>query len=111
WWFSPPIDEVLRSATQIAGDYYGERLARVKGQAERIAQEIPVAAVQHGDAGAIQRAIGQEIREGRVGLVEVYRVEDRNGARPEVVSVTAMQSPVLPRGYLRATADMLAARV
>jgi two-component system, NtrC family, nitrogen regulation sensor histidine kinase NtrY len=111
WWFSPPIDEVLRSATQIAGDYYGERLARVKGHAERIAQEIPIAAVQHADAGAIQRAIGQEIREGRVGLVEVYRLEERNGARPEVVSVTAAQSPVLPRGYLRATADMLAARV
>ena len=111
WWFSPPIDEVLRSATQIAGDYYGERLARVKAHAERIAQVIPAAAVQHGDAGAVQRAIGQEIREGRVGLVEVYRLEERNGARPEVVPVADMQSPALPRGYLRATADMLAARV
>ncbi len=111
WWFSPPIDEVLRSATQIAGDYYGERLSRVSSHAARIAREIPAAAVQQADAGAVQRAIAQEIRERRVGLVEVYRLEQRSGARPEVVSVAAVQSPELPRGYLRATADMLAARV
>ena len=43
--------------------------------------------------------------------MEVYRLEERNGARPEVVPVADMQSPSLPRGYLRATADMLAARV
>src|SRR5688572_15982007 len=64
WWFSPPIDEVLRSATQIAGDYYGGRLGRVRRHAERIALEIPAAAVQHAGAGAVQRAIAQEIREG-----------------------------------------------
>jgi two-component system nitrogen regulation sensor histidine kinase NtrY len=111
WWFSPPIDEVLRSATQIAGDYYGERLGRVRGHAERIAQAIPAAAVQHADAGAVQRAIAQEIRAGRVGLVEVYRIEERNGSRPEAIPVAAAQSASLPRGYLRATADMLAARI
>jgi two-component system, NtrC family, nitrogen regulation sensor histidine kinase NtrY len=111
WWVSPPIDEVLRSATQIAGDYYGERLSRVSGHAARIASEIPASAVQNGDAAAVQRAIAQEIREGRVGLVEVYRLEEHTGARPAVVPVAAVQSPALPRGYVRATADMLAARV
>ena len=83
-WFSQEIDDVLSAATQIAGDYYGERQARVKGHAERIARDIPAAAVVGADADVVQRAIGSEVRQGRVGLVEVYRIHEGNGGRLEV---------------------------
>jgi two-component system nitrogen regulation sensor histidine kinase NtrY len=110
-WFSQEIDDVLSAATQIAGDYYGERQARVKGHAERIARDIPAAAVVGADADVVQRAIGSEVRQGRVGLVEVYRIHEGNGGRLEVTPVAAVQSPHLPPGYVRAAADRLAARI
>src|SRR5512145_2354005 len=110
-WFSQEIDDVLSAATQIAGDYYGERQARVAGHAARIARDIPVAAVVGGDADVVQRAIASEVRQGRVGLVEVYRVHEGNGGRLEVTPVAAVQSPHLPPGYVRASADRLAAQI
>jgi two-component system, NtrC family, nitrogen regulation sensor histidine kinase NtrY len=110
-WFSQEIDDVLSAATQIAGDYYDDSQARVRGNAVRIAAGIPVAAVQGGNADAVQRAIASEVKQGRVGLVEVYRVHDGQGGRLEVTPVAAMQSPSMPRAYLRASADRLAARI
>ncbi|HSC28738.1 MAG TPA: hypothetical protein VLD67_15785, partial [Vicinamibacterales bacterium] len=110
-WFRSPIDDVLRSATEIAGDYYRERQDRVVGQAKRIARELPVWAVQSGDLAAVQRAIAAEVRQGRVGLVEVYRLQDAGDGRLEVIPLAAVQSPEMPRGDLRASADRLAERV
>jgi two-component system, NtrC family, nitrogen regulation sensor histidine kinase NtrY len=109
-WFSQEVDDVLSSATQIAGDYYGERQSRLAGHASRIARELPAPSLQNGDADAVQRAIGAEVRQGRVGLVEVYRLVDANGRR-DVMPVTAVQAPSLPPGQVRASADRLAARV
>ncbi len=40
-WLSLPIDDVLRLSTQIAGDYYREREARVEADAARIAASVP----------------------------------------------------------------------
>ena len=110
-WFTPPIDDVLRSATQIAGDYYREREASVAGHAARIARAIPSAGVESGSVGSVQRAIAQEVTQGRVGLVEIYRLVTGSDARLAVVPLVAVESPALPRGHLRGSADRLAFRV
>ncbi len=106
-WFSQPVDEVLRSAVEIGGDYYGEHEAIVGAHATRMAQAMPAGALQAGDVEAVRRAIAPEVTGGRVGLVEVYRLTP--GAPP--APLVAVESPSLPRGHQRAQADRLAAKV
>jgi two-component system nitrogen regulation sensor histidine kinase NtrY len=111
-WLRVPIDDVLRLSTQIAGDYYRERESRVEANASRIAGSIPAAAVAAGDSDAVRRAIVSEVTQGRVALVEIYRVQNPPaGARPEVTPLVAVESPSLPRGQSRGAADLLASRV
>ena len=105
-WVSTPIDDVLRSATEIAGDYYRERGASVAGRAARIAHEVPIAPLASGDVDTVRAAIDANIKQGAVALVEVYRLQ---GSAP--VLLVAVESPSLPRGHVRASADRLAARV
>ena len=105
-WFADPIEEVLRSANAIAVDYYTEHQAVVAGHADRIARGLPAAALQGGDVASIRAAIEPDVRRGRVGLVEVYRVRANGPPSP----VVAVESPSLPRGHARASADLLAAR-
>ncbi len=107
-WFAAPIEEVLRSGREIAVDYYAEHQTVVLGHADRIARRLPAAALQAGDVAALRAAIEAEVRQGRVALVEVYRVP-RNGGPPS--PVVAVESPSLPRGHARASADLLAARI
>jgi two-component system nitrogen regulation sensor histidine kinase NtrY len=106
-WFSQPIDDVLRSANEIAVDYYRDREAVVANHAERIAGVVPASAVEAGDIDAVRTALAPEVTQGRVGLVEVYRIQE--GAPP--TPLVAVESPSLPRGHVRASADRLAARV
>lgn len=106
-WFSQPVDEVLRSAVEIGGDYYREHEGVVGGHAARIARSVPAAAVQAGDVEAVRRTIAPEVTQGRLGLVEVYRLQ--TGGAP--VPLVAVESPSLPRGHVRALADRLAAKV
>jgi two-component system nitrogen regulation sensor histidine kinase NtrY len=106
-WVAAPIDEVLRSANHIAGDYYQERGAVVAAHATRIAEALPAAAVQAGDLAAVQEAISAEVTRGHVELVEVYRLVPSGAPTPLV----AMESTTLPPGHARASADRLAARV
>jgi two-component system nitrogen regulation sensor histidine kinase NtrY len=106
-WFSQPIDDVLSAATRIAQDYYRDREANVAGHAARIAREIPVAAVESGNLEAVRRAIEEEVTQGRVGLVEVYRTRTK-GSPSEVIPLLAVEAPGLPRRPLRASADRLA---
>jgi two-component system nitrogen regulation sensor histidine kinase NtrY len=106
-WVSQPMDDVLRAAKQIAGDYYSEREAVVLNHASRIAREVPIDALRAGDTDALRAAIEVEVTQGRVGLVEVYGV----GTRRDPVPLVAAQSPSLPRGYVRASADRLASQV
>jgi two-component system nitrogen regulation sensor histidine kinase NtrY len=106
-WFSQPVDEVLRSAVEIGGDYYREHQGIVGGHATRIARTMPAAAVQAGDVETVRRAIAPEVTQGRLGLVEIYTLQAGGAAVPLV----AVESPSLPRGHLRAQADRLAARV
>jgi len=107
-WFSQPYDDVLSAATRIAQDYYREREATVAGHAARIAREIPVAAVESGNLEAVRRAIEEEVTQGRVGLVEVYRIRTKGGSPADVLPLLAVEAPGLPRRPVRASADRLA---
>ncbi len=106
-WFSQPIDEVLRSANEIGGNYYREHEALMAGEAERIALGLPARAVESGDLVAVRAAIAPEVTHGRVGLVEIYRLTAGGAPSPLV----AVESSSLPRGHTRGLADRLAAKV
>jgi two-component system nitrogen regulation sensor histidine kinase NtrY len=106
-WFSQPIDDVLRSANEIAVDYYRDRETAVANHAERIALLVPAAAVEEGDIDVVRSALAPEVNQGRVGLVEVYRIQP--DAAP--VLLVAVESPSLQGGQVRPSADRLAARV
>jgi two-component system nitrogen regulation sensor histidine kinase NtrY len=106
-WVAQPVDDVLSSANRIAADYYRERADVVVEQARELTRTISAAAVQSGDADAVRATIERQVRQGRVGLVEVYAV-NRDG---QPVPLVAAQSSALPRGHLRGSADLLAARV
>jgi two-component system nitrogen regulation sensor histidine kinase NtrY len=108
---SPPIEEVLRSANRIAGDYIGEREARVAETAARIGRSIPTSVLASADAESVRRAIASEVTQGRVSLVEVYRVQTDAASHLEAVPLVSVESPTLPRGHVRASADLLASRV
>ena len=105
-WFSAPVEEVVGSAKNIALELYRERERQVRAHAARIAQNVAPAAVAAGNLDAIRAALKAEITQGRVKLVEIYRIE---GGQP--VPLVAMQSPALPRGQPRAAAERLAARI
>jgi two-component system nitrogen regulation sensor histidine kinase NtrY len=113
-WFSAPIDQVLESANRIAADFYAERERSVVGHAARIARAVPGDAVAAGDVGRLRPLLALEVQQQRVGMVEIYRAVDTSapagrGSR-DAEAVLAVESPSLPRGYVRAAADRLAAR-
>ena len=92
-WLRVPIDDVLRLSTQIAGDYYREREARVEVDAARIAASVPAVAVGSGDGETVRRAIASEVTEGRVALINVYRVQREPGGKPALSPLVAIESP------------------
>ena len=49
--------------------------------------------------------------DGRVGMVEIYRLQPVADGKTDVVPVVALQSPSLPPGHLRASSDRLAAKI
>ncbi len=109
-WFSQPVTEVLTSANRIAGTFYRDREAAVAAQAEALVASVPAATLLNGDVDALKRAVTAPITDGRVGMVEVYRLQGAGG-HPDVVPVVALQSPALPPGHLRASSDRLAAKI
>ncbi len=110
-WFNAPMDDVLSSASNIAGDYYQERQRVVAAEGRRLARALAtldLSADLQGVGAAIDAAVSQE----RVTLVEVYRVTARVGDGPPVVTrVTEAVGAALPQTYASASADALAARV
>jgi len=109
-WFSLEMDDVLSSASQIAGDYYQERSDVVADHAQRIAGALAAVPLVEGDVAAVRDAIAAEVTAGRLGMVEVYQVRG-DPARPEINALVAVEAPTLPRDHERASADRLAARV
>jgi two-component system nitrogen regulation sensor histidine kinase NtrY len=106
-WFSQPIAEVVRSANEMGADYYREHEAIVADHARRIAREMPAAVLEGGNIESLRTAIAPEVTQGRLGLVEVYRIGP--GGTP--IPLVAVESPSLPRGSVRALPDRLAAKV
>src|SRR5438874_2136911 len=110
-WFSQPVSDVLTSAKEIAGTFYRERELLVAGQAARLAASVPPLALARGDVDVLKGSVSASVMEGRVGLVEIYRLQPAAGGKTEVVPVVALQSPSLPPGHLRASSDRLAAKI
>ena len=106
-WFAEPVDEVVNSAQAIAVEYYAEREAAVETHAKRIAGLLSPVVLQSGDVRVIRGAIEPEVRQGRVGLIEVYQV--RAGAPPR--PIIAVEAPSMPRERARGSTDRLAARI
>jgi two-component system nitrogen regulation sensor histidine kinase NtrY len=109
-WFNAPMDEVLSSANRIAGDYYAERQRLALEQAERTAHQLGKLDLNRADPAAVQRLVETDVTEGRIKLVEVFRVT-APGVLPGVTPVLDIVSPSLPPGASRASAERLAARV
>ena len=109
--FSPPIDEVLTSASEITSGYYLEHQTTVSEHAVRIARALSTIDLATENVSGLRDLVAPEITGQRVSLVEVYSVVADRGLRAEVVPVVEVAAPSLPQGYSRAAADRLAARV
>ena len=107
-WFNAPVEEVLTSADLIASDYYRDRQTRVTAEAQRLAGALRGSAFNSADVGAVRNRMLPEVMQGRVKMVEVYRVT-AGTQPPEVMPYVAIAAPDMPRGYARAVADRMAA--
>jgi len=108
-WFNAPVEDVLIAADLIASDYYRDRQSRVAEDAERMARTLAGSAFDGADVTAVRDAVFPEVAQGRVKMVEVYRV--RPGAQgAEALPYVDVASPDMPQGYARAVADRMASR-
>jgi two-component system nitrogen regulation sensor histidine kinase NtrY len=107
-WFNAPMEEVLSSATAIAGDYYQERQRLVASQAQQLAASL--AGADLSDPARIRELVSPIVIDQRVRLIEVYRTTP-GPAGARLTRVTEVSSPTLPRAYTRSSADRFAERV
>jgi two-component system, NtrC family, nitrogen regulation sensor histidine kinase NtrY len=110
-WFSQPVSAVLTSANAIAGTYYRDREAAVAAQASRLAAGIPTQALLSGDLDALKASVSAPVMDGRVGMVEIYRLQPGDGGKTSAIPVVALNAPGLPSGRLRAPSDRLATKI
>src|SRR4051794_38922934 len=108
-WFNAPMDDLLASANQIAGDYYQERQAMVSDQASRIARTLAPVDLAAADAGKLRELLAPDNTLRRVQTVALYRVTGSRGA-PDVQRTVDVAAPALPPGYTRRAIDRLAAQ-
>lgn len=106
-WFANPVDNILRSANNIAAEYYDEHQTLMATHAERIARGVPADVLRSRNVAALRRAIAADVVEGRVALVEVYAATP--DAPPEWV--VGVEAPGLARARTRGSSDRLAARI
>ena len=109
-WFNAPMDEILASANQIAGDYYQERQMQVTDHANRIARRLTDVDLTSPDVGPTRDLLAMDVTMERPQMVEVYRVTPTTGAPPGLEPVLDVAAAALPPGYSRAAADRLAAQ-
>ncbi|MBI3400011.1 MAG: HAMP domain-containing protein [Acidobacteria bacterium] len=107
-WFNAPMDDVLSSANQIAGDYYHERQTLVSDRASRLARALATADLAAADASALQGQLAQDVASPRVQVVQVYRVVP--GTPPGLEPIDEAVGAVPPPGYNRTATDRLAAQ-
>jgi two-component system, NtrC family, nitrogen regulation sensor histidine kinase NtrY len=110
-WFNAPMDEILSSANQIAGDYYQERQLLVTDQATRIARALASVDLANPDLTQLRALIAPDVASQRVQMIEVYRVGPAVGNLQGLESVIDMAAPSVPPGYSPAAAERLAAQV
>ena len=109
-WFNAPVEDVLIAADLIASDYYRDRQSRVAEDAERMARTLAGSAFDGADVTSVRDSVFPEVAQGRVKMVEVYRI--RPGAQgAEALPYVDVASPDMPQGYARAVADRMASRV
>ena len=109
-WFSAPIDDVLTSANEIAGEFYLDRQLEVSDDASRIAGALVNLDLAVADVTAVRDVIAPEVTGARVELVQVYRVTEGDGLRPSVEPLVDVAASTLPPDYSRVSAERLAAR-
>jgi two-component system nitrogen regulation sensor histidine kinase NtrY len=107
-WFNAPVEEVLTAADKLAGDYYHDRQVRVRDDAARLARALGRSSFGAADLSAVRDLVYTEVAQGRVKMVEVYRVVP-GAPVPEVVPYVDVAAPDMPQGYARAVADRIAA--
>ena len=110
-WFNAPMDEILSSANQIAGDYYQERQLLVSDQATRIARTLATVDLADPDLTRLREMIAPDVRPQRVQMVEVYRLVPSGTGTPTLEPMLDVAVPAAPAGYTRIAADRLAAQV
>src|SRR5215471_7947155 len=110
-WFNAPMDEILSSANQIAGDYYQERQLLAADQATRIARALASVDLGNPDVTQLRALIAPDVASQRVQMIEVYRVGPAVGNLRGLESVIDMAAPSVPPGYSPAAAERLAAQV
>lgn len=109
-WFNVPMDEILGSAQRIASGYYQERQRMTGEEASRLARSLSPGDLAGTDVRLLRDMVAPAVNDGRVALVEVYRLTRVAGAPLQVVPVIDVASPALPAGVSRASADRLASR-
>jgi two-component system nitrogen regulation sensor histidine kinase NtrY len=109
-WFNTPMEEILSGANSIAADYYEERQRLVADQAARLARALSRVDLGASDVTAVRDTVSPEVAGQRIGMAQVYRVVRGADGQLQVNSVVDIVSPSLPQGWLRASADRLAAR-
>ncbi len=77
-WFNAPMDEILSSANQIAGDYYHERqMRRERPRGAHRARRWRRSISTNADVRPIRDLLAPDVTLQRVQMVEVYRVVPR----------------------------------
>ena len=111
-WFNAPVDDVLTSANAVASGYYHDRQLTVSEHAGRIAGSLAAVDLAASDVGPVRDLISTEVTEGRVELVQVYRVvAESDDGRLDVVPVVDVATSSLPQADAPVSADRLASRV
>ena len=107
-WFNAPMDEILSSANQIAGDYYHERQLLVADQATRIARTLATVDLVNPNVARLRDVISPDVTSQRVQVVAVYRVGPGVGGLRGLEPVLDIAAPTLPQGYSPAAVERLA---
>jgi two-component system nitrogen regulation sensor histidine kinase NtrY len=106
-WFNAPMDDILSSANQMAGDYYHERQVLVRDHAKRLAGMLGAADFASADVAAIRERLMPDVTAQRVKGVQVYRVSTQPGPR-RLELAADLTSAGMPAGRNRAASDRLA---
>jgi len=107
-WFNAPMDDILSSANQIAGDYYRERQMLVTDHASRIAKALAGANLTNTDAAPLRDVLSGELASQQVRRIAVYPIQP-NGALAAVPAIDVAASG-MPAKFDRAAVDRLAAQ-